>query len=60
MLIRLMTHKILKPQIFCSLILIGLMVMVTNPSDAQDKGTETLTVKGVEGTLALYHTINCF
>jgi len=57
MLIRLMTHKILKPQIFCSLILIGLMVMVINPSDAQDKSTEPLTVKGVEGTLALYHTI---
>lgn len=53
-----MLYKITNPQFFCFLLVIGLMLTITSPASAEDSNTEVpLTVKKVEGKLALYHTI---
>lgn len=53
-----MLYKITNPQFFCFLLVIGLMLTITSPTSAEDSNTEVpLTVKKVEGDIALYHTI---
>lgn len=53
-----MLYKITNPQFFCFLLVIGLMLTITSPASAEDSNTEVLlTVKKVEGELALYHNI---
>ena len=53
-----MLYKITNPQFFCFLLVIRLMLTLTSPASAEDSNSEVpLTVKKVEGELALYHTI---
>jgi hypothetical protein len=53
-----MIHRIARPQFFCLLLVICTMLTIPSTINAQQTNAEIpLTVKGVEGDVALLHTI---
>ncbi len=53
-----MLQRLQRPQFFCLLMVICMMLTITNTASAADINPEIpLMVKGVEGEFALYHTI---